>query len=126
MIVLNLDVPPSVNNLFFNLKGGKGRARTVEYMNWQLKAGWQIQVARQKPISGPVEITYRIIDAGHADLGNLEKAATDLLVKHRLIDGDDRKTVRKITMEWAPDVLGCHVVVSPACVSETPSGAGGG
>lgn len=118
MIVLHLDMPPSVNNLYFNRKG-KGRIRTPEYVNWQIKAGWQIQVARQKPISGPVEVTYRFVDAGRADLGNLEKAVTDLLVKHRLIEGDHRQIVRDIHLKWAPDVLGCHVVVSPASVPAT-------
>lgn len=112
MIELHLDVPPSVNNLFFNRK--RGRTRTPEYLNWIYKAGWQIQQARQQPIPGPVAITYRVVDAGRFDLANIEKAATDLLVKHRLIEGDGRKIVRKITLEWAPDVLGCHVVVQPA------------
>ena len=46
------------------------------------------------------------------DLGNLEKAATDLLVTYGMIDGDDRKTVRQITMKWA-DVVLCDIVVRP-------------
>jgi Holliday junction resolvase RusA-like endonuclease len=113
MIELHLDVPPSVNNLYFNLKGRGGRARTPQYHAWLAKAGWQLKAARQQPIPGPVAITYRVVDAGRKDLANLEKPLTDLLVKHRLIEGDSRKIVRRFSMEWAPDVLGCHVTVEP-------------
>lgn len=124
MIILELPTPPSVNNLYFNLPKGRGRARTTEYLNWQILAGWHIQKARQKPISGPVEITYEHTDAGRVDLGNYEKPLTDLLVAHRLIEDDNRSIVRDLHAKWSPEVSeGVRVTVVPACVSDQPSDA---
>lgn len=65
---------------------------------------------RQKPISGPVGITFEVEDKGAIDLGNLEKALTDLLVEHGMIEGDGRSVVRRIAMEWA-NVEGVRVIV---------------
>lgn len=123
MITLHIPVPPSVNALYFNRRratkamrgtNARGRVRTPEYLKWITEAGWRIQIARQTPIRGPVAITYAISDLGRTDLGNLEKAATDLLVAHRLIEDDNRRIVRKITLEWSKDVTdGMRVTVQP-------------
>lgn len=126
-IVVTLPAPPSVNELFFNTttaqraaaatKGRSlpGRLKSEKYRSWINHAGWELKAARQQPIHGPVAITYLVPDKGGCDLGNLEKATTDLLVRHQLIDGDGRKIVRKIAMEWSPDVEGVRVTVR-ACV----------
>lgn len=108
MIILDLPVPPSVNALFFNAK--KGRVRTSIYNDWRTEAGWILKMQKAQAISGPVSLAYQVEDKGRADLGNLEKAITDLLVTHGMIEGDGRDVVRKITMEWA-DVQGCRVTV---------------
>ena len=66
---------------------------------------------KPQPIKGPVSIAYQVEDKGRADLGNLEKAITDLLVSHHMIEGDGREIVRRIAMEWA-DVEGVRVTVT--------------
>jgi crossover junction endodeoxyribonuclease RusA len=91
-------------------KPGKGRVKTSEYRAWRIEAGWMLKMAKQQPISGPVSISYEIEDKGRADLGNLEKAITDLLVSHGMIEGDNREVVRRIAMEWA-QVEGVRVTV---------------
>ncbi len=112
-IVLDLPKPPSTNGLFFNSSGG-GRARTAEYRSWLTEAGWAVRIQRQKNIKGPVKIGIAIEDAGKGDLDNFCKATCDLLVKHGLIEGDDRSIVRLIGMEWSTSVTGCRVIVRPA------------
>ncbi len=66
---------------------------------------------RPKPIRGPVAIDYLVEDKGEIDIGNLEKAITDLLVAHGMIEGDGREVVRRIAMEWA-NVEGVRVTVT--------------
>lgn len=126
-IVATLPMPPSVNELFFNVspaqraaamvkgKSLPGRLKSAKYAAWINHAGWELKAARQQPIHGPVAVSYLVPDKGGCDLGNLEKATTDLLVRHGLIDGDGRKVVRKIAMEWSSEVDGCRVTVR-ACV----------
>lgn len=130
-IVVTLPMPPSVNELFFNvsetqrtaakIKGRSlpGRLKSEKYRSWLNHAGWELKVQRQQPIHGPVAITYVVPDEGGCDLGNLEKATTDLLVRHGLIDGDGRKIVRKIVrkiaMEWSRHTERVQVTVR-ACV----------
>lgn len=122
-IIFCVPVPPSVNELFFNttvaqraaasVKGKSlpGRLKSSKYRSWLNHAGWELKAARQQPISGPVAVAYLVPDKGGCDLGNLEKATTDLLVRHGLIDGDGRKVVRKIAMEWSAEVESVRVTV---------------
>lgn len=122
-IEIHLPMPPSVNELFFNVsavqrtaataKGRSlpGRLKSEKYRSWLNHAGWELKAARQQAIHGPVAIAYLVSDRGRCDIGNLEKATTDLLVRHGLIDGDGRKIVRKIAMEWSSEVEGCRVTV---------------
>lgn len=93
-------MPPSVNNLHFNVPGG-GRAITKRYQTWRNAAGWEVRAQRPRRLTGPVFITYTFEDGGtKADLGNMEKAATDLLVDLCLIEGDGPKIVRSIKLQW--------------------------
>jgi Holliday junction resolvase RusA-like endonuclease len=112
MIVLDLPIPPSTNDLFANVsreqraaakaKGMNlpGRVRTKKYTAWITEAGWMLKAQRQSPVKGPVQIEYQVAEKTKADLGNLEKAATDLLVSHGMIDGDDPSVVKRIVMAW--------------------------
>lgn len=112
MITLNLPLPPSTNELFFNLPKG-GRAKTRAYESWIEEAGWELKRQKQKPVKGRVSIEYLVSEDTGCDLGNLEKAATDLLVTHNLIEGDSRKIVREITMRWRAGMTGIQVLVRP-------------
>lgn len=95
----NLPIPPSVNALFAN--ASKGRTVTKAYATWRNAAGWEVRAQRAVKVRGPVDLAYTIEDGStKADLGNLEKAVTDLLVDLDVIDGDGPKTVRSIKLQW--------------------------
>lgn len=103
VVLTGLPIPPSVNNLFFNLPGG-GRRKSERYMTWRNAAGWDVRAQKAKRVRGPVYLTYFFEEgATKADLGNLEKAATDLLVDLNIIDGDGPEIVRGITLLWGTE-----------------------
>ena len=95
----NLPIPPSGNNLFPSSKRG-GRFISPRYRAWRKEAGLMLRGA--VGMRGPVVLEYLFEDgATRADLGNLEKAVTDLLVTHRIIEGDGPAIVRSITLAWS-------------------------
>lgn len=113
MIVLSLPVPPSANAMYASRYKRAGRRRTPEYLQWITLAGWHIQVAKQKPIEGPVSISLQVAENGRRDIDNTIKPVLDLLVAHRLIQDDRNKYVREIRASWSPSVEGCRVTVEP-------------
>lgn len=109
-----LPMPPSVNGLWANGKHGR-RFRTQRYDTWIYEAGAEIMRQRPKKHVGPVILTYEVQEpAGKLkfDLGNREKALTDLLVSHGIIHADDNTIVREIKLKWATDVAGVRVTVA--------------
>ncbi|WP_291869686.1 RusA family crossover junction endodeoxyribonuclease [Bradyrhizobium sp.] len=109
-----LPFPPSTNNLFVN--GKRGRFRSPKYEAWIMEAG--VEMMRQRPAKhvGPVNLHYEFQegrDNRKRDLGNLEKATTDLLVSHRIIEADDGSIVRQISLTWNPTIEGTRVTIEP-------------
>lgn len=88
--------PPSANNLFFN--GKKGRVKVDAYRKWQTVAGCMLNIQRAQPIDGRVAVAYSVPRNNRRDLGNYEKALSDLLVRQRVIS-DDRK-IESISLCW--------------------------
>jgi crossover junction endodeoxyribonuclease RusA len=112
-LVLKLPMPPSTNNLFVNK--GRGRVRSDVYEAWIKEAGYRLNAQRPRPVMGRVSLLIEVSDAESTDtwdVANREKAAVDLLVKHRIISGDSKRFVREITMRWA-QVEGARVTVRP-------------
>ena len=98
-IVLSLEFPPSANNLFAN--GSHGRYTTSNYKAWQDRCESVIRCLKPGRISGPVRLTLVYEDKpGRRDLDNLLKPAIDILVKHKIIDGDHRNIVRELRAIW--------------------------
>lgn len=112
MVTFSLAVPPSTNNLFFNLPGG-GRGKTKEYIQWLKNAGWEMVIQKVKPIPGPVYIDIRVEDKGGFDLDNILKPTIDLLVRQSMIEDDRRPVVREITVGWESGIKGMRVSVLP-------------
>lgn len=111
-VVIDLDFPPSTNNLFAN--GANGRYATQGYRDWQTKAGWMLLADRPGRLAGPVRIRLEYEErSGRRDLDNLIKPVLDLLVKHQVIDGDHRTVVREISAKWAP-VKGVRITIEQA------------
>ena len=107
-VVITLPMPPSVNRLWTVKPGGMYRSR--RYETWARAAGNEIN--RQKPgsVRGHYELTLTVEDKPRRpDLGNTEKAVSDLLQEHGVIEND--ALCQKITLEWSREVKGARVAV---------------
>lgn len=114
MISIQLPLPPSTNRLW--RRAGARIIKSKEYSAWITEAGWRLKEQRPGSIRGPVELSYRMsyrIGKTRRDLGNLEKAATDLLVLHGVIEDDGPSIVRRINLALDASVDGCVVTVRP-------------
>ena len=113
--VVVLPYPPSVNALY---RAVKGRSILSErYREWQYEAGQIIGLQRPLPVPGEVKVTVELSppDKRKRDIDNAGfKAVLDLLVKHRVIEGDDSRYVRQITARWVETEDECRVIVEPA------------
>ncbi len=113
MTVILLPMPPTTNNLFAG--NGRRRYRTEKYVAWTQEAGWELARQRPAPVLGKVSL---LIEVGEPkterqmDLANREKATVDLLVEHRIIQGDSQRYVRRLAMEWA-DIDGVRITITP-------------
>src|SRR4051812_8325581 len=86
-VVIALPICPSTNNLFFNARPAHGgRARTPEYVAWVKEAGWLLASQRPPQVLGRVSLLIEVAEPEtkrRQDIGNREKAVTDLLVTHK-------------------------------------------
>lgn len=96
-----LPYPPSTNNLYLNAPG-KGRRKTERYRIWARAAGNEILAQQRVHIGGQVHLTITLTPKPNSDpdASNSIKPLEDLLVNMGVIDGDSRKIVRKLTVEW--------------------------
>jgi len=113
-LVIELPFGPSVNNMFATV--GKRRIRSVEYKSWALEAGYRLNAQRPPLMAGKVSLLIELKDpetARRMDCTNRIKAVEDILVSHRIIQGDDQRFVREVTVRWAP-VEGVRVTIRSA------------
>ena len=110
-----LPFPPSANNLFVNA-GKRGRVRSSRYDLWLNEAGWELKSQRPQKMLGRVAVTIALcpISKRRQDADNLNKAVLDLLVKHQVIEGDDSRFVREVTVRWVDVGAHCTVCVERA------------
>lgn len=108
-----LPIPPSVNGLYANVPG-KGRIKSDRYKVWKNAAGWDVKAQiGSRRVAGPVNLTICICESeARGDLDNRCKATIDLLVDLNIIDGDDKRVVRRIVLEWTREP-GLSVTVEP-------------
>jgi Holliday junction resolvase RusA-like endonuclease len=99
-----LEIPPSTNQLFTTVPGGK-RVKSTAYRQWQKseKSYWMMQ---KKVASYPIEIEA-IVHVGSInpvpksrDLDNFWKATLDSMVQGGFIKGDSFEYIRKESIEW--------------------------
>jgi crossover junction endodeoxyribonuclease RusA len=83
-----LPFPPSVNNLFLNVR--RGRVKTPQYRAWIEEAGLLLNQQHVPRYEGKVFITFRVNrpDKRKRDLDNICKAPIDLLVASKIIEDD--------------------------------------
>lgn len=107
---IRLPFPPSVNEMFGNNKtgNGKGRYRTALYEDWLFEAGLQINHQKPGQFKQRAIVMIDLDDRRQGDCGNREKAVTDLLVTHKVLRGDQKKYVKRVSIGWEK-VEGCKV-----------------
>lgn len=106
MTVLWLDLPPSVNGAFKNVRG-RGRVKTDIYKNWLTGAGWQVVSQRLPQWRGPVapwQASLTVSERMLGDIDNRVKAVIDLLVKQRLVPDDAH--LYRLIIERSPAIPG--------------------
>lgn len=101
--------PPSANNLFPTGRNRR-RYRSADYEAWLFEAGHHLEKQKPPEFIGPVRLEYEF-KRGRVDLGNLEKATTDLLVKHGVIQGDSPKYVGDIRLRFG-NVPGARITIT--------------
>lgn len=108
-VCLMCPYPPSVNGLF----AGKARRRkSAPYLAWIEQAGKELLTQCPLPtFSGPygLILSFGRPDKRKRDLGNLEKAVSDLLVEHGIVEDDS--LAERIVLQWADNVTGCRIEV---------------
>lgn len=105
-----LPPPPSTNALFS--QAGRRRIKSPAYTSWLENAGYRLKTAHPPAFQGQVWLSYILSDGCRMDLGNAEKAVSDLLVKHGVIKDDGPEYVREIRLAWGSNA-GVRVEVRP-------------
>lgn len=109
-VTFSVPVPPSVNALFANSAKG-GRIKTQAYRDWITEAGWMLKSQRPGSVTGPYAMVIRLPENIRGDIGNREKAISDLMVAHK-ITPDDR-FCREILITVSPGIERACVTVRP-------------
>lgn len=112
MILTLPSLPPPLSACFKNVRRN-GRAATTRYTAWVIEALHAVQQQRVGLVPGSVVAVYqfRRPDKRRRDLGNLEKAVSDLLVKARLIEDDS--LIVDLRMMWGGEAA-VTVTITPA------------
>lgn len=110
-----LPFPPSVNTLFATSRDGRRRFPSKGYRRWRAAAGALLMASRLRPTPGTyhLEIKLRAPDRRVRDVGNYEKAISDLIVSHALVADDS--LAMSVTTEWVHEgEPGAWVTIIPA------------
>ena len=111
MLKLILPFPPSVNRLWKTKKTG-GMYRSDQYASWRKHAEWAlVGQTKGKKIKGPyaLEIIAVKPDKRRRDLGNLEKAVSDILQHVQIIEDD--YLCQDLHMKWAKNGPECLILI---------------
>jgi len=111
MIRIVLPFPPSVNRLWRTTKSG-GVYSSKEYKDWAMHTGWVLAgQLNGKSIKGKYTLEINAVkpDKRRRDLGNLEKAISDILEKCGVIEND--YLCQEIHLKWVPTGPQCEIIV---------------
>lgn len=91
----------STNGLFSTLRRSMRRVKSSKYDMWRVMAMQEIMPQVKQKHLGTVDVVYLCErDTGAKDIGNVEKALSDLLVSAGVIVDDNR--IESILQCWAP------------------------
>ena len=96
---VKLPWPPSTNSLWRSVRGKV--VRSEGYKTWWDAAGWELAAQRPQKHRGPVRLSIRLRSPTKQayDPDNRLKACLDLLKALHVIEADDNRIVRSITVE---------------------------
>lgn len=98
-----LPFPPSTNGLFTNAGRG-GRNLSPRYRAWREEAAAALLQQPQSKTEFYVPVSIHIAltapTKAHRDASNYIKGIEDLLVQHGILEDDDERFVRSVTVEW--------------------------
>jgi crossover junction endodeoxyribonuclease RusA len=125
-----LPLPVSTNDLWRPVwrtsKDGRrvpGMAKSSQYEAWIREAGYTLNVQRPMKIAGAYSLTIQVSRECRIDLGNVEKAVSDLLQRHGVIEND--RLAEKITLSWIDaeklDGAGMTVLIVPSKSHKAPN-----
>jgi len=101
-IRLDLEFPPAID------------AREA-LADWQARAAGVLACLKPGRVPGPVKLTLSYEErAGRRDLDHLIRPLVDLCVRHALIDGDHRGTLREVRAGWGAGHRGVRLTIEPA------------
>jgi crossover junction endodeoxyribonuclease RusA len=113
-ISVRLPYPPSVNASRAAVRGRL--ISTAQYRNWLQAASWEVKrvvsmTYDRKGVKGPYAISVRVCppDKRKRDLGNLEKAVSDALVRGGAVEDDC--LCQRIELEWCGESEGVRATV---------------
>lgn len=116
MHYIRLPLPPSTNNLFASvvIAGRPRRVKTKQYKDWIAAGEKYLLERRLATMPSPVRLIIAVVGkvSRARDLGNFEKATTDLLVSCGVIEGDSLMHVRNIVLSYEPSEEPGEVIVS--------------
>lgn len=114
MTRIELPFPPSVNNLYINTT--RGRMKSAGYKMWFAEASLRVKDSHRLGLGHySISICCRRPDQRKRDLANLEKAVSDLLVEHGVVQDDS--LCERLTMQW-DDTMPEECVVVVQAVDE--------
>ncbi len=110
-IRLVLPFPPSVNRLW-RTTGAGGMYRSPKYAAWRKQALWNVHIqVKGRQIVGPYKLTVLVVrpDKRRRDLDNLFKAASDVLVEMKVIEGDH--LCEWLEARWVESGPECEIIL---------------
>lgn len=86
---------------------------SARYKQWKITASKELLEQKVSKVYGSVQIRIILCYKGFWDLDNRVKPLLDLLASNGIIEGDDRKTVKRIITEEGNGFSGARVTVEP-------------
>lgn len=120
--VLLVPMPPSTNELYGTNWRTRRRFNSKRYETWQQEAGWALKQQKMPVIEGNYMMTLSF-GPRKGDVGNREKAVSDLLVKHGIVEDDS--LADEIHLYWDAHVTGCQIEIDNHTDSAARQGRGG-
>ena len=115
MTEFRLPFPPSVNEMYVTNKSGRGRGRypSDEYKAWKDHAAWELNAQKAKTFHGRAIVHIDLDDTRQGDCDNRAKAVLDILVTTKVLTGDSKKHVKRVSIGWEK-ITGCRVALEAA------------